>query len=117
MSEKRERIEPPQRLSETINVDELGGPVIVRQMVLWQTLLAAVQPENTRTRVMAEIMAEAVTYPEGDPVFDAAGWDVWGANNVAPVSLLISKVRELTDKASSAKVAEGNSPGPTSDSG
>lgn len=87
----------PTRRSETFEVTELGGEIIVRQMTLQlynESLIYAARHNGAAP--MATLLAACVVDVNYVPIMDEDEWEAWGALNSAAAYRLYQKIRDLS---------------------
>lgn len=112
MALDRNQIEPPVLPKEAVQVDALGGEVIVRAMLLSERLqLTALnthlmQPQagesevqaraRAGSRLVADTLARCVVLADGQPMWTAQQWDEFGATQPGAVLQLFNVSRRLS---------------------
>lgn len=77
---KRDAITPPVRRTEAVPVPAFGGDVVVRRLSL--TELSDVRGAGTQgVAFAAELLAVAVLDADGQAIFDADQWSLWGRDH------------------------------------
>jgi hypothetical protein len=103
MALKRSEIPRPLPPAEAVQVDSLGGEVIVRGLLLSQRLEMAIY-DGPRMAQVPQMLAICVVDADGKPIFDAAEWEAFGALHMADAMDLFGVAQRLSgfDKAASA---------------
>lgn len=108
---KRGDIKPPVLPREAVSVDAIGGEVIVRgllmseQMAITTQILMAGKPQpgetdeaagiRARSLRVAETLARTVVLDDGQPLWTAAEWDVFGSRESGAALQLFSVAQRL----------------------
>lgn len=94
---KKEDIARPVRRAETVDVPELGGEVIVRQITLslYREALRFSMTHDDEVPI-ARILADCVVDADQKPVFDEAEWEVWSTAHFPVVIRLYDKIEQLS---------------------
>ena len=92
---------------ETVAVEELGGEVVVRGLLLSERL-ALYAGANDEGRVFAQIpalLAQTVVDADGAAIYDAAAWEAFGAQHMDAALRLFGVAKRLSglDAESAAK--------------
>ncbi|MGH6625142.1 MAG: hypothetical protein ACRECD_01120 [Burkholderiaceae bacterium] len=111
MALERNQIKPPVLPKEAVQVDALGGELIVRGLLLSQRLemsalnaglsapLAGETELQARARaggrLVANTLARCVVLADGEPMWSADQWDQFGATHPEPVLHLFKVARRL----------------------
>lgn len=101
---RRNDIKAPELPQETVEVPALGGEVTVRAMTLTERLAFGGQA-GERERVPVALLAMCVLADDGLPLFDAAGWDSFGAANMDQAMTLVDVAMRLSGLTGDAKNA------------
>jgi hypothetical protein len=84
--------EPAAPAKETVPVEELGGDVEVRGLMLNEKLRChAIAGQNDGRIDIAQLLADTVYDAEGERVWSREQWAAWGANN-APAATALAVV-------------------------
>ena len=104
---KKANIAAPVLPKETVAVEELGGEVVVRGLLLSERL-ALYANANDEGRVFARIpalLAQTVVDADGAAIYDAAAWEAFGAQHMDAALRLFGVAKRLSglDAESAAK--------------
>lgn len=95
---KKANITAPVLPKETVAVDELGGEVVVRGLLLSERLALYATAGNDG-RVFAQIpalLAQTVVDADGVAVFDAEQWEAFGAKHMDAALRLFGVAKRLS---------------------
>ena len=85
MDENKQRIIPtPVSPEQTVNIESLGGDVLVRgtSMLGQSRILRATKEEEERGYSATAYMLSICCFlPDGSPIYTPERWDVWGGAN------------------------------------
>ncbi len=107
MALARADIPRPMLPGEAVQVDELGGEVIVRSLTLSQRL--AVGKFQDGDPWVAYVLSLCVVDSEKVPIFSRDEWEVFGASNYAVTMRLFDKAADL----SGMRIAQKKENGPS----
>ena len=93
MAIRRADVPRPMRREEDVQIDSLGGEVIVKGMLLSDRLALNSVSDEARG---ATLLALTVFDADGEPLWSADEWDVWGATHFEDISRLASVAGRLS---------------------
>ena len=95
---KRDQVTPPTLRTETVTVEPLGGDVIVRELTFTerQTLIQAFGKDKKSTNSTLLLLHLSVVDADGEPVFTAEQWDVFGGKHKAEADKLFIKAVDVS---------------------
>jgi hypothetical protein len=98
MALKRDQIKPPALPREAVMVEELGGEVIVRGLLLRErlALFAGASEGAAEYKHVCEVLAVSVLAGDDKPVYTADEWEAFGARHLAAAISLFSHVQRLS---------------------
>lgn len=94
---------PPALRKETITVDGFASDLVVRALKLSERLslgravtqAAEADQAKSDDRFTARLLALAVSYTDGSPVFTEDEWDIYGADHMAQTNQLVDVAMRL----------------------
>jgi hypothetical protein len=91
---------------ETVQVDELGGEVIVQGLKLSERF-ELFGEKNAETR-SGRVLAVCVRDADGEPLMTMEEWEIWGATHFDAAARLVGKAMDLSgfNKAAAEKNSE-----------
>lgn len=75
---KKSDIKSPALPKETVQVDALGGEVVVKGLLMTERIALFQDPSGA---TVARLLASTVFDGDGQQLFTEQEWDVWGATN------------------------------------
>ena len=106
---KKSSVTTPVLPKEQVPVEALGGEVIVQALTLGDRLDLSVDGVRKLSNLMPVTLSKCVVDRDGEPIFSAQEWDVWGANNIDAVISLFDVVQRLSGVGESPKNEEAPS--------
>jgi hypothetical protein len=93
----REQVADPALRSEAVELEPLGGSVIVRGLKLSERLRLrnSAGEGGSAERFTAELLAVAVVDGDRRPLWTAEQWDVWGSEHPKHYGALVEKALSL----------------------
>lgn len=98
---KKSQIKAPELPAKTVDVPELGGEVVVKGMLLKERIeyareFAKEKPDDPdRFDHIAELLARSVRDEDGECIFTAAEWELFGASNYLAAMRIWSVAQDM----------------------
>lgn len=108
MAINRKDAAKPSLPKESKQVDAIGGEVVVQGLLLSDRLALAVNKEKPYTHI-AEMLSRTVMDDEGEPVYTAQEWEIFGAKNSEAAFELFAIAQRLSGMGEAVKKDEAPS--------
>lgn len=93
---KKGDVSRPVRKEETVEIAELGGEVIVRQMTLPLYLSVVRAGSEKGDPQLSKVLSECVVDSDRFPIFSEEEWDAWGIQHLDASIRLYNRIRDLS---------------------